>query len=585
MMKKEVFVVLLVLFSIGIVSADFWPKNYDVGSLLAGSHNLTINQGYYNSSTSEFEVDNTYKGQKYCDGGWTWAFSDYLDVVAYFNVSDWPDVINFSFSANSNNDFKAIDFSDCYQGGCNYCPSEAYMRVYFLDEDDNIVKFRLYGASPNPAQAYQLPGYWCDVGLDVSGNVEYLALERDNMDNYVCKINITDSNLRQTIKKIKVELKLITDDIQDNGVYGFNPELGGFLIPLNEENCSDGLDNDGDTYEDCRDPDCNGYIFPSPVDPSLCDPALNYYDPGEYWNGTSWADQMFYCSPWNGQGYCCPQGSNWNGTACEGASLPVPVENCNNGVDDDGDGYVDCADTDCALVGELNLFSSSATDIDCDFSFQNLSYCLSHPNDCIDTNSEMYYCSDLSYSDSGANYSSWGFGFCCPTNNYVFVNDSTLTWTISCVANPAFNLCGNDNIDDFFGEVCDVGLDINDPSDDLLNGTTCQYFGHDGGTLKCANDCLSFDTSGCYDVVDTPSVGPNEFLTYSGSCVDDGDGDEYGTVEWIKYNVSGVQLENGTTVCYLDVEEIPWFGNLSGILLVLILVGFYLSKTFKYRKN
>ena len=64
--------------------------------------------------------------------------------------------------------------------------------------------------------------------------------------------------------------------------------LGGGPAPV--EDCTNGIDDDGDTFIDCEDTDCDQ------------DPAC----------------------------------------------LPPPVENCTNGTDDDGDGLADCSDPDCS---------------------------------------------------------------------------------------------------------------------------------------------------------------------------------------------------------------------------------------------
>jgi hypothetical protein len=55
---------------------------------------------------------------------------------------------------------------------------------------------------------------------------------------------------------------------------------------------------------------------------------------------------------------------------------------------------------------------------------------------------------------------------------------------------PPVGSCGNGNIDTINLEVCEtIPLD--------LNGETCVTQGFDSGTLDCASDCLSFDTSSC----------------------------------------------------------------------------------------
>ena len=78
-----------------------------------------------------------------------------------------------------------------------------------------------------------------------------------------------------------------------------------------EAKCADGKDNDGDGASDCDDPDCNG---------AVCGPQ------GET------------CGP-DGECVCPP------GETCE--CVPQGAEVCDNGMDDDCDGKLDCADADC----------------------------------------------------------------------------------------------------------------------------------------------------------------------------------------------------------------------------------------------
>jgi len=86
------------------------------------------------------------------------------------------------------------------------------------------------------------------------------------------------------------------------------------------ENCSDGLDNDGDGRIDCADPDCTGPPAPSPAcTPEICDNGID--DDG---------DGAIDCAD----------------TEC--SFLPgCGSENCVDGIDNDSDGRIDCIDPDC----------------------------------------------------------------------------------------------------------------------------------------------------------------------------------------------------------------------------------------------
>jgi hypothetical protein len=91
-------------------------------------------------------------------------------------------------------------------------------------------------------------------------------------------------------------------------------------IYFEEFNCKDGIDNDGDSYTDCADGQCNSLEGP-------------------------------------------------NGQVCE----PYMETTCNDNEDNDGDGLVDCADDDCdnavgGLGGQLCEFNGEAS---CDDGFDN----------------------------------------------------------------------------------------------------------------------------------------------------------------------------------------------------------------------
>lgn len=106
-----------------------------------------------------------------------------------------------------------------------------------------------------------------------------------------------------------------------------NCVFGSCVVPV--EICDDNYDNDGDNKIDCADPTCASFpgcqcINAIPLDPC---PNVGEYSCGNLWRCTCskvWGD------PNNPGGYYCLQ-----------------TEICNNGLDDDGDGKIDCKDSDC----------------------------------------------------------------------------------------------------------------------------------------------------------------------------------------------------------------------------------------------
>jgi hypothetical protein len=107
------------------------------------------------------------------------------------------------------------------------------------------------------------------------------------------------------------------------------------------ENCSDGIDNDCNGFTDCLDPACVGN--------KACCSVAGCCSAG--------ATQDCYTGPagTEGVGICrggtetCSSAGSWP-TTCAGQVLPQ-TEICNDGIDNNCNGLVDCADPSCANVG------------------------------------------------------------------------------------------------------------------------------------------------------------------------------------------------------------------------------------------
>ena len=97
---------------------------------------------------------------------------------------------------------------------------------------------------------------------------------------------------------------------------------------MTEDNCSDGIDNDGDEFIDCADFDCEG-TPECPLDTensdALCSDGMDNDGDGL----TDCADDSCHGHP--------------NVAACKESV-------CDDGMDDDEDGRVDCEDRDCQLA-------------------------------------------------------------------------------------------------------------------------------------------------------------------------------------------------------------------------------------------
>ncbi len=147
---------------------------------------------------------------------------------------------------------------------------------------------------------------------------------------------------------------------------GFGPKADAMQLDQ-EVNCADGVDDDGDGFRDCADPDCSS--VPPCVPETNCSNQID-----DNANGlTDCRDPS--C---DGAGFCefnqetsCDDGNDNDGDGntdcadpdCAQGAACIPETNCTNGVDDEGDGNTDCADVDCDGVGTCEFGSeASCTD-------------------------------------------------------------------------------------------------------------------------------------------------------------------------------------------------------------------------------
>ena len=168
------------------------------------------------------------------------------------------------------------------------------------------------------------------------------------------------------------------------------------------EDCENGIDDDGDGAVDCGDPDCVGVGMCPPVPWSCpvffygtsdgCDCGCGSVDPD---CGTSSVSACVFC---NDGGSCntapgCPGTINTVNSGICGSSTEV----CNNGLDDDADGFVDCDDLDC--LGQPGCAPTTWTCIPAWFGEGNPALCDcgcgAHDPDCPDsTTNSCVYCND-----------------------------------------------------------------------------------------------------------------------------------------------------------------------------------------------
>ncbi len=231
----------------------------------------------------------------------------------------------------------------------------------------------------------------CDNGIDDDGDGQIDCADGDcgmpsitsitptnpnncpALDNGSIVINATGNNLEYSTNNGTSYQSSNTFTGLSNGTYNIrvrnsvtgceDTDSRTLTDPSCSEICDNGIDDDGDGQIDCADGDCGMPSITSitPTNPNNC-PAL---DNGsivinatgsnlEYStnNGTSYQSSNTFTGLSNGTYNIRVRNSV---TGCEDTDSrtltdPSCSEICNNGVDDDGDGQIDCNDSDCASV-------------------------------------------------------------------------------------------------------------------------------------------------------------------------------------------------------------------------------------------
>lgn len=160
-----------------------------------------------------------------------------------------------------------------------------------------------------------------------------------------------------------------------NGTYYLSYQICEALNPANcdtalvtvtvvtSEDCTDGLDNDGDGLVDCADPSCaNSFqVNTNATAPAICvgenttisASASGGIGPYTYdWSHGLGSGVSHNITPLTTTTYTVTVSavSGCTSTAQVAITVNFCAENCTDGLDNDGDGLVDCADPDCGLT-------------------------------------------------------------------------------------------------------------------------------------------------------------------------------------------------------------------------------------------
>jgi hypothetical protein len=198
-----------------------------------------------------------------------------------------------------------------------------------------------------------------------------------------------------------------------------------------------------------------------------------------------------------------PESENYGGRLCCEVR-----EICYNGIDDDNDGYTDCADTECIgptipnnatfdpVHDDVAKICDPNPDSPIEANFQNTTYCVNNPENCTTWTGDRTYCGYGQYDDPTKE----PVGVCCPKGHYPNRNFFTGEWeclqTDECglqASRPstecAYNISSQEA--DFFADAYDGDVDnfcnsqipnlFETPDQDLPEGSAaCCYVPHKG---------------------------------------------------------------------------------------------------------
>lgn len=300
--------------------------------------------------------------------------------------------------------FQHDKFPSQTSGQISLVAGKTYYVEFLFKEGGGGDHFQVYWQTPSNSSWTIVPGANlrpfscaenCSNGIDDDGDGDIDCADADCAPTILnvsstspnCPSGTNDGTITVTASAASgsVEYRLNSGFYQASNVFsGLSPgsytvqvrkvgasctDTWGASITLNAPSCSeictDGIDNDGDGLIDCADPDCapivsagNGISICSGSSITLTATANGGTAPYTFtWDNGLGAGESHLVSPAATTTYNVTVSSSTGCTSTAQVTVtitPCP-EDCTDGIDNDGDGLIDCDDPDCQAVGMPSL--------------------------------------------------------------------------------------------------------------------------------------------------------------------------------------------------------------------------------------
>ena len=392
-------------FSCEPIGGTVFPSyNYQNCSNNSGGK-LFTNIGTYNGQAIDLLVTKSGPGSFSCgntgslgcssgDNGFTYndaESSTILTFTFYLSGTTTPVTINWALNLDDFDDPEGIEIPNSATYSYQLNPLNnttitdlgSFTRFESNDNDEDEISFYFYDITNltigfentskrafcfNSSVGFTIPNASCvaaERDTDNDGIPDNRDLDSDNdgcPDALEGDGNMTAANLINN--RIGGSLDANGVPVLVNGGQGAGASYDSTLIIGCDEICDDGMDNDGDGFIDCADSDCKPILSDVAITQPTCvnktggqivitassSSTLEY----SITNEPSWQSNNTFSNL--GVGQYTVRVRNASGCTTEYTSNPVILdfetclEICDDGIDNDGDGDVDCDDSDCKNI-------------------------------------------------------------------------------------------------------------------------------------------------------------------------------------------------------------------------------------------